>query len=371
MKKTNIQGVYQIIGKKDTTYYIRYRSLDKVVTEKVGKKSDGMTTQKAYEILQEYKTHDVRKKKTILKKTFDDLAKLYFEIMYKLAKEEEDLEEPQKVHKTTKNIKKEESIYNNFWKAWNLRRVEFSRVKEEHVRTFITKQKEKYSDKSIYNAMMLARSILKHTNYNGENPFNIKKNNKNMIKKRNARKRFLSIGEVQLLLEAARDRLAEQSQLLILMAITTGARPASIINLKNKDINFPNKKITFYDFKRKMNYTVPLPSKLIEPLKQHKKGRGNDYLFYSSKSAQKKPMSEFPREIQKLLDELFNRVDDDERVVVYSFRHTFANILLQVKKVPIQEVSHLLNHASIQTTIDNYINMEDQYLENNDLSDII
>ena len=84
-------------------------------------------------------------------------------------------------------------------------------------------------------------------------------------------------------------------------------------------------------------------------------------------------MSRFPKEVKHLIHKFFNQEleDEDEKVVIYTFRHTFANMLLQVKKLPVAEVSHLLNHASIQTTTENYIHMSNDYISNADLSDLI
>jgi len=226
------------------------------------------------------------------------------------------------------------------------------------------------------NALALAKSILKHTEYDINNPFDFKYiDNKKQFKKRiNARKRFLSVDECKLLVEAAKEELEKQNYILVMTNLLTGARPDSVLHLKMQNVNLKDDEITFFDFKRKMYYTVPLDGKLGVLLGEWMKNGDEDreYVFYSAKSKGVKAMSQFPREIGRLLDKLFNTDlrKDEERVVLYTLRHTFANILLQEKKLPLAEVSYLLNHASIQTTIENYINIKNENIHNSSLSDL-
>jgi integrase len=366
MTKTNIQGVFKNIGKKDTTYYIRYRINDRVETEKVGKMSDGMTADQAYQILKERKTQDLRTKVEEKKSakannsTLQNLTKKYFKKMTTLAQEEKNLEQKDKTAKTFTNIKKEESIYRNFWSSWEYINLPLNRIKEKHIKDFLLKQREKYSHKSIYNARMLAKSIIKHTDYQGLNPFDFKdENTQKMFKhKSNARKRYLDEFDCKVLLNHFREKSTLQNYIMVLMSLTTGARPNSVISLKIEDIDFNKRELRFYDFKRKMYYSTIINKELYKLLLEITSERArSEYIFKSNVSKGKKPLSEYPREIGKELNILFNdnALEGEERVVPYTFRHTFANLLLQVHKMPIFDVSALLNHASVETTIKNYI----------------
>lgn len=60
MEKTKYAGVYFKVGKKDTTYYIRYKQYQETKTEKVGTKLAGMTEAKAKRILDERKLNIVK-----------------------------------------------------------------------------------------------------------------------------------------------------------------------------------------------------------------------------------------------------------------------------------------------------------------------
>ena len=372
MKKTKIAGVYQNIGKKDTTYYIRYRVGDKVETEKVGKKSEGWTVDKAYKVLKERKSLDPFKKTEELQKkrvqspSFHFLAQKYFEKFKALAEEEAMLPKTEKTAKTLKNIKREESQYRKFWGGWQLKIVPLDRVKTDHVKTYLLAMKETYSDKTIYNALTLAKSILKHTKeyYSGENPFVFKDevNKKRFSKpKNNARKRYLSEEETRFLLDYMKQNATHQNYTIVLTSLATGARPDSVLNIKIEDINFQKRELKLYDFKRKMYYTTRLTHELERAFRRQMSGRSKrEYLFFSEESKGLKQLSEYPRSIKRILDKLFNEglEENEEKVIPYTFRHTFANLLLQVHKVPVFDVSKLLNHASVQTTIDNYIDFD-------------
>jgi integrase len=207
---------------------------------------------------------------------------------------------------------------------------------------------------------------LKHTKefYSGENPFVFKDevNKKRFSKpKDNARKRFLSEEETRFLLEHMRLNATHQNYTIVLTSLATGARPDTVLNIRIEDINFQKRELKLYDFKRKMYYTTRLTGELEKAFRRQMSGRSKkEFLFYSEESQGLKQLSEYPRSIKRILDKLFNQglEKGEEKVTPYTFRHTFANLLLQVHKVPVFDVSKLLNHASVQTTIDNYIDFD-------------
>ena len=370
--KTKIKGVYTKPGKKDTAYYIRYRIGTIVKNEKVGSKSAGMSELEAYKILQqrqnasiETKIKNSTQKKNAGGISFHFLKNKYFEKLYAKAITEQDLEKIDKTEKTVENIRKEESLYKNLWQNWKLKTMPLSKIKEDHVKAHLLEIKKEYSQKSVYNALMLAKSILKHTKefYSDNNPFLLTDIDNNIKKKferpqQSGRNDFLTEEECLKLLSYLKEHSTFQNYCMVLVSIFTGARPGSILHLKIKDINFKQKELMFFDFKRKMYYKSRLTQELEIALKQQIEDRNRShYVFYSSLSAEIKAMSEYPSSIKRILDKLFNdfKEEFEERIVPYSFRHTFANLLLQVHKVPIFDVSKMLNHASIDTTIRNYV----------------
>ena len=262
LEKTSHRSVYMRVGKKDTTFIIKYTKNNESFEEIVGKKSKGMTAEKAHVILTQRKEFDLRNSVVVNNKkaSLDKLAKQYFEKMKELEADEEGLEFNERKSKTLANIKREESVYRNFWKTWKLRRIPLSSIKEEVLKKFLIQQKAVYSHKSITNAIALAKSIIKHTEYKEEHPFNFQ--NKTVIqmfkKKINSRKRFLNTNEVRKLMKAAKTELTEQNYLILQVLLLTGARPDTVIHLTVKDIDFNNNKLTFWDFKRKMYYSMSI-----------------------------------------------------------------------------------------------------------------
>ena len=371
---TKYKSVYKRVGLKDTTYLIKYKLAGKVIEEIVGKESEAMTAKKASEILDTRKNHNLDRNIEIVsankaKSSFHKLATKYFEQLWILANSEEGLEYRDRQEKTPKNIKSEESLYQNFWGSWTLKVMPISKIREKHVNDFIQTKKSKYSDKSIYNAITLAKSIMKHTvklHGNLNNPFllnNIEFKNTGKLTKGNNRKEYLTSKQCTLLLNNLKATGTHQNYTMTLTSLMTGARPNSVLSLKIKDIDYRKKEINFYDFKRKQVYQSKLTPELEEAINIQSEGRRRDNYLFSSDSNDKQ-MSGYPSSISRVLDTLFNdfKKDGEERIVPYTFRHTFANLLLLEYKVPVFEVSQLLNHASVQTTIDNYITFNHEHL---------
>lgn len=362
LEKTKYPSVYKRVGLNDTSFIIKYKIANKLNEEVAGKESDGMTAKKASEILDIRKNHNLDKKVEVAnavkaKKSFQNLAKSYFDNLYLEANEESEVEDREKKNKTFENIKKEESVYKNFWGDWNLKLLPISKIKQEQVRKHVNSKKSAYGDKSIYNALTIAKSIMTHTikeHSNLNNPFLLDEYKK--AKKNNNRKEYLTQSQCSMVLNYLKDNSTFQNYVLVLTSLMTGARPNSVLTLKVEDIDFRKNEIKFYDYKRKMTYYSKITKELaINLKKQIGDLKRQDYVFFNGDPSI--AYSSYPSSIQTILDKLFNVEKDksEERIVPYTFRHTFANLLLQVHKVPVFEVSQLLNHASISTTIEHYI----------------
>lgn len=362
LEKTRYPSVYKRVGINDTSFIIKYKIAGKLNEEVVGKESDGTTAKKASEILEVRKNHNLDKKVEVAnsvkaKKSFQNLAKSYFDNLYLKANEESEIEDKAKKNKTFKNIKREESVYKKFWGDWNLKVLPIAKIKQDQVLKHVILKKATYSDKSVYNALTVAKSIMKHTSKEHSdlnNPFLIDEYKK--VKKNNNRKEYLTQIQCSMLLNHLRDYSTFKNYVLVLTSLMTGARPNSVLTLKVADIDFRKNEITFYDYKRKMEYHSKITKELALNLKKQVEDlKRQDYVFFNNNPSV--AYSSYPSSIQTVLDKLFNaeKDKDEERIVPYTFRHTFANLLLQVHKVPVFEVSQLLNHANISTTIDHYI----------------
>jgi len=373
--QTSFHSVYKRQGVKDTTYVIRYRLDGKSIDKAVGKLSDGMTAAKAYDVLTKHRHFDKRSYETIKNPSLSQLSTKYFQLMKDLTDKEDGFKLEDRKAKTIANIKREESIYRNMWQSWIFSTQPLVKIKEEYLVKHLTELKVKhgYSHKSITNALALGKSILKHTKFTECNPFIFEDmENKDRFKKKiNARQRYLSPAELKELLLKAEMEVSPQSLLLMKVAVFTGARPDSILNIQVKDINFRTQKIKIWDFKRKMYYFAPLSEQMAEDFKKHIR-KNYQYLFYTRRTKGQTKINQFPREIGKLMNKMFNEhvYESNEKVVPYTLRHTFANILIQVKKLPVLEVSHLLNHASIETTIKNYLSLDTNNIDS-DFSELL
>lgn len=379
-EKTKYAGVSRVKTKTGYTYYITYRPSSNSNPKKIkaGSDKDGFTARQAFLMLEDIK-HGEYIEETNLKSqserfTLKNLKDIYFQRLYEKSETEEFKDDTDKTHKTIKNIKKEESIWKNVWSKWELNNIPLKNIKPKDVYSFLNDFHGVRSQNTIYNDIMLIKSILKHTNdlYRGYNPFSEVKVSK---QKNSQRKEFLTPIQLKKYLEELKKENHTQAYLISLILISTGMRPDSCKHLKVEDINFHAKKINTYDFKRKIFYDCILTEQVKEELEPLLKDRPNqEYLFSSKRTEKGKPLQELPRVIQTILDRLFNKNKiGKDRIVPYTFRHSFAtNLLLGieengieiVKPVPIFKVQRLMNHADVSTTIKNYSKFIPDFAEN-------
>ena len=210
----------------------------------------------------------------------------------------------------------------------------------------VLKEKGK-APKTVNGILALAKAIInysiKEEALKATNPVaNIKP-----LKEDDKRDRFLSIEEIQKLLKAA----ANDTDLynFVQMALATGARLESVLNIKKKDIDLKHDKITIKDFKNDSTYTAFFNddghkqevSSAITRLKINDK-----FINVSSRTIQRK--------LKPILDKLFNVGldirDTKNRAVPHTLRHTFAS-QLAIAGVPILTIKNLMNHGNIEMTM--------------------
>lgn len=370
-KTTKYPGVKERKGKKGLTYKIIYRNEFGEFQDPILPK--GTTLEDAF-IYKKQKEHEKYNNNSTTTGDLDlnpknvrlsDLAILFFEHKRKLAESEMHLDEKDKQHQTLINIKRNESIWRNFWEESDVANVKLNLISENHVLAYLDNQMRSYSQQSCYNALVLARSIYTFAYESSlipdffNSPFKIKKeeNRKKFKKPKNSnRKLFLNQEQTKEFIEHIRKRAIHKHYAIAMTSLLTGARPNSVLSLRIRDLNFGANLITFYDYKRKMYYDVNFPSKLQEILKKEvNKRKGSGWVFNGKTSEEH--LKRIPESISKVMDLLFNKDKDknDERIVPYSLRHTFANLLIHSKKIQIDRVSRMLNHASVHTTEAHYL----------------
>lgn len=164
------------------------------------------------------------------------------------------------------------------------------------------------------------------------------------------RQRYLSFEEQQSLLTAAKQSSWNKFYLLILMAITTGARRSELVSkLRYCDIDWENSKAFCGNTKNGEDKTLMLTPTVLNELKRFRK-IGNELIFCNPR----KPTIgyDFRKEWDDALLKAGIAVIDEkgEKLVFHSLRHTFCSTLAN-KGNELHEIATLAGHKNIQTTM--------------------
>jgi len=163
------------------------------------------------------------------------------------------------------------------------------------------------------------------------------------IKFNNERDRYLTTEEIKQLKEAMADEL--ELLLFVEIALSTGARLGSIMEMTKSDIDFRNESIQIKNFKTSDKYTGYLNSSTLKLLNLHCKSlKRGQKLFSVSRSY-------ISYKVRGVMKKLFNEnvVDEYQKVVIHTLRHTFASHLA-INGCPIYTIKELMNHKTIEMT---------------------
>ena len=345
--KTKYAGVYYresiTNSKADKTYYITYKDLNNKMKEvKIGKFSEGVReaycNQKRNEILTKIRLGEeppvAAKKKKKTKILLSNIADEYF-----------------KTRKEGKSKKSDIATFNKHLKNYF---DDMESVTKKDLEDLIDSLKLKtnirgvqLSEQTIKNILGILSAIV---NYGLKE--NFLKNDITKFFKRsnidNARERYLSVGEIKELYQELMNYHDEYLLVFAKLALNTGARAATVANIKKKDINFIQNTITLKDFKNNTTYTGFINKELNNLLYNYtKKLKLNDSLFTLNQTT-------LLRNLQVILNKLFNDDldlgDRKNRVVVHTLRHTFASHLA-IAGTPIFTIQKLMNHKDIKMTM--------------------
>lgn len=340
---TNLTGVIYrdsiTNGKADKTYYIRYKDENnKTVELKIGKFSEGIReaycNQKRNEILTKQRNGEEppaivsRKKKEIL--SIDTVANAFYNSKLKVDR--------------TLFLYYQNHIL-SFFKDYD-----FENIRSEDVQKFTNTLKsknsirgnKKLSPKTINIILNVLKSIIKFALKNDfiKNDFS---KYINLFDVDNARERFLSKDEIHLLYKKSKED--ETIYLFFKLALNTGGRLATLLNIHKKDIDFTHNLITLKDFKNNSTYKAFLTDELKYLLELRTQNLSlNDKIFTSNPE----------KRLRAILDDLFNqginKDDRKNRVVIHTLRHTFASHLA-INGTPILTIQKLMNHKDIRMTL--------------------
>ena len=160
----------------------------------------------------------------------------------------------------------------------------------------------------------------------------------------NARTRYLTLGEIELLIQRVKSN--QNVHLFTLLSLSTGARLSDVYHMQKKHFNLENRTVTIKNSKGNSTYQAFLTIRVIKHIKL--KGLDlNDSLFNVNQRL-------IERYMKKVFDELFNvgldPKDSKNRVVVHTLRHTFAS-QLAIAGTPIFTIQKLLDHKNIENTL--------------------
>ena len=353
IKSKKYSGVYYKDTVLDRIYYIAYKNSNGNYSKyKVGCKSSGITEVYCYNLRNEELNkiklgHNPKlsSKDVIIK--FDEIANDYYNNM-KLSQ--------------CSDTKNSNNKYLNHIKpifgSINIKNITSTMIHE-----FKIKKLEIYVSATVANLVSFISSIFNFAKNNtkkfkGDNPA---LGVESTIFIDNARERYLTKDEIYLLLDTLKlNKYNNKPHIAILLvifvkiALSTGARASSIINIQKKDINFETKTIQIFDTKNKSWYTSYLSNKIFDT---------NDYIFLNSFNlfdyvffVKKRLLTHriIAYHTRPIYNDLFNQGlkenDYKNRVCNHTLRHTFASHLA-INGISLFEIQKLMNHKDINMTL--------------------
>jgi integrase len=157
----------------------------------------------------------------------------------------------------------------------------------------------------------------------------------------NERIRFLSDEERPRLFKACRTSQWSKLHLLVLMAITTGARKSELLNLTFNDIDFDRQTAYVQTSKNGQPRVLPLTNEVITELNKFRNQEAS--LIFNSELKPDRPMC-FNKQWKKALTQA--KITDFR---YHDLRHSCASLLAQ-SGASLLEIAEILGHKQIQVT---------------------
>lgn len=339
--KKYVGVVYKVLKNDDRSYYITYKFNDKFTRIHIGKKSEGITEvfchQKRNDAINQTKFGNddpiVKTKRQII--TFDSITQRYLEY--------------NEIH--SKDYTNHLSRYTNHIKPYLGEKSIFD-ISVDDILQIQKDKLKKLAPKTVNHIIQLINTIY---NYNIKNKYIKAENPVSNIKKlqaNNERLRYLDKEDIAKLIETIKND--EQLLLFVKLALQTGGRANTIVNIQKKDIDLTNKIISLQDYKNNSFYRGFFGDDVFELLKNRvDKLKSNDYILLYH-TAESNIQTYITKKLQPILNVLFNTdldiKDRQNRVVIHSLRHTFASHLA-INGTPIFTIQKLMNHKDITMTM--------------------
>jgi integrase len=162
------------------------------------------------------------------------------------------------------------------------------------------------------------------------------------LPEKKGRTRYLSDNERERLFKACRASKWNKLYLLVLMAITTGARRGELLSLCWNDIDYERQTAYVLTSKNGESKVLPLTNSVIEELQKF--NRNDSSLIFCSEIKPDKPYFFFKQ---------WKRVREEAELVDFRFhdlRHTTASYLAQ-NGATLLEIADVLGHKQIEVTM--------------------
>jgi integrase len=211
---------------------------------------------------------------------------------------------------------------------------------DEHMRVKTVSTGRKRSNASYNRHRVALSALFKYAVQQGYLTTNPVRNVPSKTESR-GRVRYLSDSERERLLAACKRCRYDRMYLLVLMAITTGARRGELLGLRWCDIDFKKRIATLRTTKNGEKRILPLPTPTLRELLNYREV-GEGYVFPSKLDPRKTvPLNKFWYDVLK-----------DANIQNFRFhnlRHTAASYLV-MNGATLYEAGEVLGHKSIQTT---------------------
>ena len=204
-------------------------------------------------------------------------------------------------------------------------------------------KKEGYADCTIHHILKLIRRIY---SWSIENGYYFESNPCNRIKPPKYDNRvtdYLSVEEINDLIEYLSTWDNHRATNVILFAISTGRRKGEITNLEWSDVDMVNKTITCRETKNGKTLSFPLNNKAFEVISRAAENKISKYVFPSSKG------QNYYNGFSLAWARLKKRLNLKHRF--HNLRHTYASHLASSGKVDLYTLKNLLGHTDINLTM--------------------
>ena len=243
-----------------------------------------------------------------------------------------------------------------------------SKISTDDIKKLQDSLKNKYAPKTVNEQIRSLRSLFTYAikeNWIVKNPVDVPK-----VEDDKDPGRVLSKEELGLMFKVFKEGDYEKSILanprlyfFTKLLLHTGARPAALLDVQVKHIDFNQRKIRFKAMKKGKSYQQALTPEAESLIMEWIEGRRlthSNYLFHNptnkNKALQYNTLSKTSRPIfNKLFNGGIPKDDRMHRVTFYSLRRTGGTMMY--KKHGIMHAMVFLNHTSVQTT-QTYLNVE-------------